>query len=53
MELSYQQEDIKIQIHRCYTCGEANNIITLLTHPKIDFLVAFRCFSYKNRSWKL
>jgi hypothetical protein len=53
MELSYQQEDIKIQIRRCYTCGEADSTITLLTHPKIDFLVAFRRFSYTNRSWKL
>jgi hypothetical protein len=53
MELSYQREDIKIQIRRCYTCGEADSTITLLKHPKIDFLVAFRCFSYTNRSWKL
>jgi hypothetical protein len=53
MELSYQREDIKIQIFRCYTCGEANSTITLLRHPKIDFLVAFRGFSYTSRSWKL
>ena len=25
MEQSYEREDIKIQIRRCYTCGEANN----------------------------
>jgi hypothetical protein len=53
MELSYQRENIKIQICRCYTWGEADNTITLLKHPKIDFLVAFRRFSYTNRSWKL
>ena len=53
MELSYQREDIKIQIHCCYTYGEADNTITLLKHPKIDFLVSFRCFSYTNISWKL
>jgi hypothetical protein len=53
MEQSYEQEDIKIQIRRCYTCGEANSTKTLLKHPKIDFLVTFRRFSYTNRSWKL
>ena len=41
MELSYQREDIKIQIRHCYTCSEAGSNITLLTHPKIDFLVSF------------
>ena len=41
MELSYQREDIKIQIQRCYTCGEANSTITFLKRPKIDFIVAF------------
>ena len=53
MKVSYQQEDIKIQILRCYTCGEVGSTITLLIHPKIDFLVAFRRFSYTNKSWKL
>jgi hypothetical protein len=53
MELSYQLEEIKIKIRRCYTCGEVDSTITLLKHPKIDFLVAFRRFSYTNKSWKL
>jgi hypothetical protein len=53
MEQSYEREDIKIQIHRCYTCDEARSKETLLKHPKNDFLVTFRCFSYTNRSWKL
>jgi hypothetical protein len=50
MELSYQQEEIKIKIRRCYTYGEDDNTITLLRHPKIDFLVSFRRFSYTSRS---
>ena len=41
MELSYQREEIKIHIHRCYTCGEANNTKYLFKHKKIDFLVTF------------
>jgi hypothetical protein len=53
MELSYEREDIKIQIRRCYICGEANSTKDLLKHPKIDFLETFRRFSYTNRSWKL
>ena len=53
MELSYQREDIKIKIFHCYTCGEAKSTITLLKHPKIDFIMAFRCFSYTNTFWKL
>jgi hypothetical protein len=53
MEQSYEQEDIKIQIICCYTCGEANNTKKLHKHPKIVFLVTFQCFSYTNRSWKL
>ena len=53
MELSYQREDIKNQICRCYTCGEADSTINLFKYPKIDFLVAFRRLSYTNRSWKL
>ena len=53
MEQSYEREDIKIQIHCCYTCSEANNTKNLLKHQKIDFLVTFRCFSYTNKSWKL
>jgi hypothetical protein len=35
MEISYEQEDIKIQIRHCYTCNEANSTKTLLKHPKI------------------
>ena len=50
MELSYQREDIKIQIHRWYTCDEADGTITLLKHPKIDFLVVFRRFSYTRKA---
>jgi hypothetical protein len=53
MELSYQQHDIKIQIRRCYICSEVDSAIILFKHPKIDFLVAFQCFSYTNTSWKL
>ena len=53
MEQSYEREDIKIQIHCCYTCGEANSTKTLVKHPKNDCLVTFRCFSYTNRSCKL
>ena len=53
MELSYEQEAITIQICHCYTCGEVDSTITLLRHPKIDFLLAFLCFSYTSRSWKL
>ena len=50
MELSYQGVNIKIQICRCYTCSEADSTITLLRHPKVDFLVAFQHFSYTIRS---
>jgi hypothetical protein len=39
MEQSYQREEIK-NFH-CYTCSEADSTITLLRHPKVDFLVAF------------
>ena len=53
MELSYQPHKIKIKIRRCYTYSEAHSTIILLKHPKIDFLVDFRCFSYTNTSWKL
>ena len=55
MELSYQPQKIKIQIQilRCYTYGEVDSTIILLKHPKIDFPVAFRCFSYANTSWKV
>ena len=59
MELSYRPHKIKIkirlkiQIHRCYTYDEVDSTIILLKHPKIDFPVAFRCFSYANTSWKL
>ena len=31
MERSYEGEDIKIHIHRCYTCGEANSIKKLFS----------------------
>ena len=41
MEQSYEREEIKIKIHRCYTCSEANSTKTLLKNPKIDFLVTF------------
>ena len=51
MELSYQPR--KIKIRHCYTYGEVDSTIILLKHPKIDFPVAFQCFSYANTSWKL
>jgi hypothetical protein len=41
MEQSYQQVEIKIKIRHCYTCSEADSTITLIRHPKVDFLVAF------------
>ena len=50
MELSYQPQKIKIKICHCYTYGEVDSTIILLKHPKIDFLVPFRCFSYENTS---
>ena len=56
MELSYQPQKIKIKIHlkiqtrHCYTYGEVDSTIILLKHPKIDFPVAVRCFSYANTS---
>ena len=53
MEQSYEREDSKIQIRPCYICGEANSTKNLLKHPKIDFIVTFRHFSYTNKSWKL
>ena len=53
MEQSYEREDIKIQIRHSYTCDEPNSKKNLLKHPKIDFLVTFRRFSYTNKSWKL
>ena len=59
MKLSYQPQDskiqifLKIQIRCCYTYSEVDSTIILLKHPKIDFLVAFRCLYYTNTSWKL
>ena len=45
IEQSYERDDTKIQIRRCYTCGEVNSTKSLL--------VTFRHFSYTNKSWKL
>jgi hypothetical protein len=57
MEQSNEGEDIKIHIHCCYTCGEANSTETLLKHPKNNCLVTFHASliqtdpgKYKHRS---